>query len=209
MKRRWQVLGAVAGVVLAGILTLRLLAPWMNRWGARPDEVQATYPGDDLVPAPARFINRAVTVQARPEHIFPWLLQLGADKGGLYSYTAVERLIRCPLVNADRIHDEWQGLKVGDAVKMCPSEPAPPPYIVAQIQPQQALVMGHQEHGRWVDLWQFVLVPQSDGSTRLILRTRTMMVGGLWDVIHPGVFVMERGLLLGVKQRAERLAQAR
>ena len=87
------------------------------------------------------------------------------------------------------------------------SEPGPPPYIVAQLHPQQAIVLGHQENGQWVDLWQFILTPQADGSTRLLLRTRTMMVGGFWDIIHPGVFIMERGMLDGIKARAEKLAQ--
>jgi hypothetical protein len=67
--------------------------------------------------------------------------------------------------------------------------------------------MGHKENGKWVDLWQFVILPQADGSSRLILRTRTMAVGGFWDIIHPGVFIMERGLLLGVKERAEKMAK--
>jgi hypothetical protein len=58
-----------------------------------------------------------------------------------------------------------------------------------------------------VDLWQFVILPQPDGSSRLVTRTRTMMTGGFWDVIHPGVFIMERGMLLGIKQRAEAAAQ--
>ncbi|MCA2002900.1 MAG: hypothetical protein LDL51_13630, partial [Chloroflexi bacterium] len=123
------------------------------------------------------------------------------NKGGFYSYTALESLIGCPIANAERIREEWQDLKVGDKVEMCPNG-TPPAYVVAQIVPNKALVMGHQENGAWVDLWQFVLVPQGD-STRLILRTRTMMVGGFWSVIHPGIFVMERGLLLGVKKRAE------
>jgi len=130
----------------------------------------ATFPGDELVPAPASFVNRAVTINASPEQIYPWLLQMGAGKGGLYSYTSFENMIGCKLVNANRIHEEWQNL----------------------------------EDGEWVDLWQFILVPQADNSTRLILRTRTMMVGGFWDIIHSGVFIMERGLLLGVKERAER-----
>ena len=68
--------------------------------------------------------------------------------------------------------------------------------------------MGHQGNGQWVDLWQFVLVPQTDSTTRLILRTRTMMTGGFWDIIHPGVFIMERGMLRGLKVRAEGSAQA-
>ena len=206
MKKLLRVLGALFALGVLFVCIIRLLTPWMDRWGATAAEIAATYPGDDLVPTPASFVNRAVTIRAKPAQIYPWLLQLGADKGGLYSHTTIEKMIGCPLVNADRIHDEWQGLQVGDAVKMCPHDPAPPPYIVAQILPLQALVMGHQEKGKWVDLWQFVLVPQSDGTTRLILRTRTMMVGGMWDVIHPGVFIMERGLLRGIQQRAEQLA---
>lgn len=208
MKTRYKVLLTLTGLALATWLGLRWLTPHLDRWGATAAELAATYPGDELVPHPASFVNRAVTIRARPEHIFPWLRQLGADRGGLYSYTRFEKLIGCPLVNADRIHPEWQALQVGDAVKMCPHEPAPPPYIVAQIEPERALVMGHKEGQSWVDLWQFILTPQADGSTRLLLRTRTMMVGGFWDVIHPGVFIMERGLLLGVKERAERLAAA-
>ena len=68
---------------------------------------------------------------------------------------------------------EWQNLQVGDPVKLCAGDFAPPPYIVAQLHPNQAIVLGHQENGEWVDLWQFVLVPQPDGATRLIVRTRT------------------------------------
>ena len=209
MKTGYKVLTALlaAPVLLWAVTTL--LTPSMDRWGATDAEVRAHFPGDELVPSPARFMNRAISIAATPEQIYPWLLQLGAGKGGLYSYTTVEKLIGCPLQNAERIEPSWQHLQVGDLVKMCPSEPAPPPYIVAQLIPNRALVMGHREHDRWVDLWQFVLVPQPEGGTRLILRTRTMMVGGMWDVIRPLVFVMERGLLRGVKERAERLASGR
>lgn len=193
---------AVLFVVLAASLTL--LNPWMDRWGATQAEISTSFPGDELVPEPAVFINRAVTIQASPEQIYPWLVQLGADKGGLYSYSWFEtNLLRCPMVNADRIHPEWQDLQVGDEMKMCPDEFGPPPYLVAQVWPNQAIVLGHQEDGQWVDLWQFVLLPQADGSTRLVQRTRTMMAGGLWSLIHPGVFIMERGMMLGIKERAE------
>jgi hypothetical protein len=207
MKTLLRILAGLCALLLLAGLGVWLLTPRLDRWGATDAEIAATYPGDELLPRPASFVNRAVTIHARPEQIYPWLRQLGADRGGLYSYTRFEALIGCPLKNADRIHPEWQQLKIGDAVKMCPHEPAPPPYIVAQIHPDRALVMGHQEQGKWVDLWQFVLLPQADGSTRLLLRTRTMMVGGFWTVIHPGVFVMERGMLLGIKARAEQLAQ--
>jgi hypothetical protein len=161
------------------------------------------------VPDPASFVNRAVTIHAGPEDIYPWLLQLDAEKGGWYSYDWLETsLLRCPMTNADHIHPEWQDRQVGDLVRMCPGESGPPPYVVAQLHPDLAMVLGHQEGDEWVDLYQFVIIPQTDGSSRLILRTRTMMAGGLWDIIHPGVFIMERGMLNGIKERAEQLAQA-
>lgn len=200
----------LVGVVLiaVGVEAVILLTPRMDHWGTAEDEVAAVFPGDDLVPAPASLVNRAVTIHAAPEQIYPWLLQLGADKGGMYSYTALETLINCPQANADRIHIEWQGLQVGDAVRMCPGEFGPPPYRVAQIIPNKALVLGHQDSGHWSDVWQFILLPQADGSTRLVQRTRTMMVGGIWDIIHPGVFVMERRMMLSIKERAEAMSQS-
>jgi hypothetical protein len=208
MKKFLKVLGILAVILIVLVLTVILLTPWMDRWGATDAEVNATFPGDELVPAPASFVNRAVTVNAAPEEIYPWIVQLGADKGGMYSYDWFEtNILQCRQSNADRIYEEWQGLQIGDEMKMCPDKSGPPPYIIAQIVPNQAIVMGHQENGEWVDLWQFVIVSQADGTSRLITRTRTMMSGGIWDIIHPGVFIMERGMLLGIKERSEKLAQ--
>jgi hypothetical protein len=64
---------------------------------------------------------------------------------------------------------------------------------VAQLIPNRSVVLGHQDKGEWVDLWEFNLMPQPDGTTSLVLRTRTMMTGCFWDIIHPGVFIMETG----------------
>ena len=209
MKKRLLFLALGVGLLALGVaISIRLSMPWMDRYGATDAEVAAIFPGDELVPDPARFVNRAITIQAGPDAIYPWLLQLDAEKGGWYSYDWLEtNLLRCPMVNADRIHPEWQNRQVGDAVRMCPGDGGPPPYIVAQLHPDRAMVLGHQENGEWVDLYQFVIVPQTDGSSRLILRTRTMMAGGLWDLIYPGVFLMERGMLGGIKARAEERAE--
>jgi hypothetical protein len=207
MKKFLKFIGILAGLAVLAVIVVALLTPWMDRWGATDEEIAATFPGDELLPEPASFVNRAITVNAPPEYIYPWIVQLDARKGGWYSYTWLEGLIGCSMVNADRIHPEWQNLQVGDNVNMCPDEPAPPPYIVVQIHPNQAIVLGHQENGEWVDVYQFVILPQADGSSRLILRTRTMAVGGFWTIIHPGIFIMERGMLFGIKERAEHLAQ--
>jgi hypothetical protein len=204
MKRTMKVLAVLVGLGLLVVVVVVSLTPWMDRWGATDQEIAATFPGDELLPSPASFVNRAVTIHATPEQIYPWIVQLGAERGGYYSYTWLETyLLNCPLVNADRIHSEWQGLRVGDEVKMCPKQPGPPPYTVALIKPDQAVVLGHQENGKWVDLWMFVIIPQPDSSSRLVLRSRTNAVGGFWDVIHPGIFTMERGMLLGIRDRAE------
>ncbi len=206
MRRLLKLLALLAALLVVVVIAIAALTPWMDRWGATDQEVLATFPGDELLAQPASFVNRAVTIRAAPDQIYPWIVQLDAKKGGWYSYTWLEALLNCRMVNADRIHPEWQNLQVGDKVNMCPNEPAPPPYIVAQIHPNRAIVLGHQENGKWVDIYQFLMVPKQDGTTRLILRTRTMAVGGLWTIIHPGTFIMERGLLLGVKARAEALA---
>lgn len=209
MKIGLKVLAVLVGLIALVFVSLVWLTPWMDRWGATDAEIRTSFPGDEWIPEPASFVNRAITIYASPEQIYPWLVQLGAGKGGWYSYSWFEtNLLRCPIVNTDRIHPEWQGLQVGDDVKMCPGEFGPPPYQVAQIVPNKTIVLGHQENGEWVDLWQLVLLPQADGSTRLVQRTRTMMAGGLWSIIHPGVFIMERGMILGIKERAESIAIA-
>jgi len=206
MKKPVLILLVIVGLIAAAVLVVTMLTPWMDRWGASEAEIRVAFPGDALVPEPASVVNRAVTIHASPEQIYPWIVQMGADKGGLYSYTSLESLINCPQVNADRIHPEWQDLQVGDLMRMCPTDFGPIPYSIAQIEPNRAIVMGHQENGRWTDTWQFVVVPQPDGTSRLITRSRTTLTGGIWDVLHPVIFFMERGMLLGIKERAEGLA---
>jgi hypothetical protein len=204
MKKLLKLLLVLAALFLAGLVMVTLLTPWMDRWGATDAEINAALPGDELIAEPAGIVNRAVTIHASPEQIYPWIVQIGADKGGYYSYSWLETgLLRCPITNADRIHPEWQTLMVGDQVKLCPGSFGPPPYAVAQVDPNHAVVMGHKENGNWVETWHFVIIPQSDGTSRLILRNRSMVTSGFWAIIHPGIFIMERGMLLGIKERAE------
>jgi hypothetical protein len=203
----------VAGVLVAlgilAVLVMFAMLPWMDRWGATGTEIAAPLPGDELVPSPRITYTRAVSIHAAPEQIYPWLVQLGAERGGYYSYEWFEtNILRCELINADRVHEEWQNLKVGDQVKMCPESSGPPPYEVARIDPGRGIVLGHKDVGGWVEVWQFILVPQSDGSTRLFLRSRNAAAGWFWDVMRPGEFIMARGMLLGIKERAERLQLA-
>jgi hypothetical protein len=192
-------------IVLIGIVVvvMILLTPWMDRWRSTLEERAAVLPGDEFLKNPSRTVNRAVTIKASPAQIFPWIVQLGADKSGMYSYTWLERLVGCKMAKVEAIRPEWQNLREGDLMKMCAGEFAPPPYTVVQVIPNQAVVYGHKEKEEWVELWQFLLIPQVDGSTRLVTRTRTNMVGGMWEVFNRIAFFMERKMLLTIKGLSE------
>jgi hypothetical protein len=210
MKKFLKMVGVFAGLAVLAVIVIVALMPWMDRWGATSAEINAAFPGDELVASPRYVYNRVVTINATPEEIYPWLVQMGAERGGMYTYSWFEtNILRCELINADRIHEEWQALNVGDKVKMCPGDWGPPAYEVALLVPDHAVVLGHQENGQWSDVWQFILVPQADGTTRLAARGRDTKTGTIWDVIRPGQFIMERGMLLGIKERAEGISQAR
>lgn len=201
----WTV-GILAGLlILAGLAYFTLVKPWYYRWGATDEEVNASLPGDELVANPKILRTKAVTVQAPPEQVWPWLVQMGQDKAGLYSYEWIENLLGSDIHNSERIVAEWQDLQPGDRLLLYPPEKGgPPPYIIAQVDPPRALVMGHQdESGRWVESWQFALLPVEGGATRLIHRNRSQGQGGIWDALDFAYFIMERAMLLGIKQRAE------
>jgi len=199
MKTALIILGILIGLLAIVVLAAVLLTPWMDRWGTTAEDRTAAFPGDNLISSPARVFNRSVTIQAAPEQIFPWILQIGADKSGMYSYTWLENLVGCKMAKVEAIQPEWQQLQVGDEMKMCAGDFAPPPYLVAMLIPNQEVVFGHQDNRQWVETWQFVLVPQADGTTKLVTRTSSNMTGGLWEIIRPITFVMERKMLLTIQ----------
>jgi hypothetical protein len=204
MKKFSKLLALPTGLILLVIVALFAFLPWMDRWGATEDEIAASLTGDELVSSPRITYTRAISINAPPEDVYPWIVQLGAEKGGMYSYEWFEtNILQCELINADRIHEEWQSLKVGDQMKMCPGTSGPPPYEVVLLEPNRTIVFGHQDAGTWVEVWQFHLIPQADGSTRLVIRSRSAAEGLLWDAIRPGEFIVMRGMMLGIKERAE------
>lgn len=208
MKKFLKFIGVLIAVGIVGVIVIVLLMPSMDRWGATQAEINGSFTGDELVPSPRITYTRAISINAKPEQIYPWIVQLGAEKGGMYSYSWFEtNILQCELINADRIHEEWQNLKVGDQMKMCPGTSGPPPYEIAILKPDQSIVMGHKENGAWIEAWQFNLVPQNDGMTRLVIRSRSAAQGWFWDLIRPGEFVMMRGMMLGIKERAEAMAE--
>jgi uncharacterized protein YndB with AHSA1/START domain len=205
----------VAGAGVAfGLATLPLLArPWYTRWGTVGDEAREPLPGDDLVPETSSMTTMAVTIDAPPEEVWPWLVQMGQDRAGFYTYTWVENeLLHLNFRNADRIVPEWQHLRVGDHVWFLPERYITPRFgpTVARIEPERALILTLDEQDQPVPAtWQFVLKPTAEGGTRLLFRQRGSAAQPLATripslLMEPGYFYMERKMLLGIRERAER-----
>ena len=96
---------AILGALLPWAYAL-VVRPWHIRWGATEERIAKPLPGDELVPNPAIESTRAITVNAPVEEVWPWLAQIGQDRGGFYSYEWLENLAGCRMRNADRIHPE-------------------------------------------------------------------------------------------------------
>jgi hypothetical protein len=105
----------------ATVLYALLIRPWHLRWGAEPEDEQRELRGDELLPEGETRILHAVTIQAPVERVWPWLAQIGQDRGGFYSYEWLENLAGCEMENADRIHPEWQHRELGETVRLHPA----------------------------------------------------------------------------------------
>lgn len=204
---------------VAGTLLLSpLLRAWYNHWGATEAEVAGSLPGDDLVPSPLQGCTRAVTIHAPAAEVWPWLVQMGQGRGGLYSYEGLENLAGCRIRNTDRVLPEFQDLKPGDLIRLGPQ--GYPCFTVWDLEPARflALVAADPKTGQAVDptprtkgfsvaTWQFYLDERADDATRLVTRQRLAYSRDLklmWRLVEPVDFVMGRKMLLGVKERAER-----
>jgi hypothetical protein len=205
MKRRLlKVLVLVVGVGALGVISWKLgLRDVAMTWGTIGDEASRPLPGDALIPTAQRMTTRAIFIPAPPEAVFPWVSQLGAGRAAFYSHVWLERAIGCDLTNGDALVPAWQ-LAVGDLVRLCPEGSGPPiAYVVKELSPPQALVLAVEEHGMAATTWTFTVAPVP-GGTRLISRNRTGVAQGWQELIEPGVFLMETGMLRGIRDRATR-----
>ena len=166
-------------------------------------------PGDELLAEPDIVTTRAVWVDAPADAIWPWLVQIGPGRGGAYTYDWIENLFGLGMHSADQILPQYQDLTIGDTQHLGERGPV---MRVAVLEPGRSLVL-RSDDGNWV--WAFSLVPDDPG-TRLISRNRIAAPAAppparLFNllVMEPGSLIMERKMLLGIKERAERLASER
>jgi hypothetical protein len=237
MRMRGVLIGVAIGTTLA--ITASRVGRWRRTWGIDPAEATRALPGDDVVAEPTAVETRGITIDAPPEAVWPWLLQMGYGKAGWYSYDQLDQRGR----SADEIVEAWGALKVGDIVPTHPDGG----FEVAAIEPNRALVLrtdtalvtAQAEAARekasgietatagvrlsgamlsntpqqYVASWAFVLEPLEGGRTRFIERFRVWFGEGqtgsqlVLPVVGFGVFVMMQKQMVGIRDRAERLAR--
>ncbi len=226
-SRRIVRIASKIALVGAAVSTVyrRAIKPWQHRWGATDEEVKMIMPGDELVEKPKFNTTRAVTINAPPEDVWPWLAQMGQGRGGLYTYDWLENLAGLDIHSIDWVVPEMQDLKVGDVIPLSPDGMGP---VVKAVEPNKLLVTAANQDEMSLS-WVWHLRDLKDGRTRLVARWRahfdfgmmlnketlnnlkkspwptlaSLLVTGLLDI---GEFIMERGMLIGIKKRAEHLA---
>ena len=202
----------VAGAAVLSVVTLRWSA---LHWGATTEETREHLPGDEILPVAGLVATRAITIEAPPEDVWPWVVQLGADRGGFYSYDRLENLAGCRLHSADTIAPEWQQLAVGDLVRLHPQVAL----AVASVAPARSLVLhagpavpGDPEAAPYDFTWSFVLRRHPHRATRLITRER-FAYSHRWspllvEPVSAASSLMSQKMLRGIRDRAERAAMA-
>ena len=197
---------AAAVVALGGVLLYR----WLGRervlnWGTEEAEADARLPGDELLEDADVVATRAITVDAPPSAVWPWVAQMGpAPRGGAYTYDWIENLFGLNIHSTDRVLPEFQHAAPGDTIGAGNN-----PMRIEVVEPERVFA-SRSANGTWV--WTFVL-QERDGQTRLISRNRLRLPTlasriGMAPMI-PGSLVMERKMLRGIKARAEGFAAER
>ncbi len=215
----------IAGVAAAAVLYEAWVRPRLMRWGATDDELAGPYPGAEVVPGGKRYGAFAVTIDAPPEQVWPWLVQMGWDRGGWYSW---DRLDNAGRPSAREVHPEWQDLAVGDQLKFWTPAGVTDAYKVAVLEPNRFLgLLGYSDlllrpldlkqprpSAYMEGLWGFLLNELPDGRTRLVISGyQTLRPQWLerfvFDWIYlPSAWVMQARMLAVLKRNIERAVGA-
>jgi hypothetical protein len=207
-------LAAAAALAFAAGLAgySHILRPKQLRWGATDDEVRRPMPLDGTIPGPSHVSTRAITIRARQDEVWMWLAQMGeSPRAGFYSHEWIERLGGLKVDNSNVLLPQYQHPKPGDTLDRAGN------MLVKAVEEGKWLVLGPPtDRDLWLDCtWCLALYPVDPETTRLITRVRAKVnrwtpEAAIWvALMDPGVFIMERKMLEGIKQRAEALADQR
>jgi hypothetical protein len=200
------ILDALSGLPL--FATAPLYRSWHLRWGATDEEVRASMPGDDIVAKSSFNGTRAITIEAPPEVVWPWIVQMGYRRAGFYTYAVLDN---AGYESADRVVEELQSPKIGDWIPMAKTVNETTAFKVKGFSANEWLLWGKPD-----STWSWKLVPLDGERTRVITRLKQRYA---WETPVPafltmillefGDFPMMRRVLKGIKVRAERMARSR
>jgi hypothetical protein len=205
--------GRRLALAAGGALVLYAARRYFRDWGTTKSESRMHLPGDELIREPMLRITEAVWIERPAAAVWPWLVQMGQDRGGLYSYELLENSIALHHRNANRIHPEWQHLAQGDVIRLAPRGwlrlPDGLALSVAVVVEERAMVLRGAPPGLpWETVWSFHLIPHGDDRCRVLVRTRVgLRYPGevlLTEAVEPVTALMTRGMLRGIRRRAER-----
>ena len=190
----------ILAIIALLIVYFSWLREWQMTWGATDVEVSQYMAGDELLVDPNFNATRCVEIKAPPEQVWPWLVQMGYKRAGLYSFGGLDN---GGMPSVERIIPEYQNLKVGDQVL--------PLLEVIEMEPNKSMLWRFQERaGGWENAtWSWGLYETSNGHTRLVARLRQQCTyNSLFEIVHwiiidPMEIFMMRTTLLGIKRRAE------
>lgn len=206
----------IEGIGGAARMAFALMTPFSRekreRWGLDAEAAKRPLPGDDIVPEPRWSWTHGIEIEASAAKVWPWIAQIGATRGGFYSYQWLENIAGCEVRTAEVVHPEWEA-EVGDALAIHPKQP--PLEIVAAERGRWFVARGGPDPKTHVHVsWLFFIEPLGERRCRLISRYRAsygddlalrLAFGPL--LVEPIGFEMDRRMLLGVKERAERAAR--
>lgn len=185
---------------------------YFRNWGATKEEAQMVLPGDELIEEPAAQTTEAEWIDAPAAQVWPWLLQLGQDQGGFYSYSLLEDLVGLHIRNADGIHPVWTQLAPGDSVRLVPKGwmglHDGVTMTVAGLEPERSLVLrGRPLLSGGDAVWSFHIAPCGKQRCRLIVRRRTRLHRRRdlvkVELAGPITAMMTRGMLRGIRSRVQ------
>lgn len=211
-KNRYQgVIGAAVAATTAAWAVRRASL----RWGAGDGELVMPLPGDNCLPTPDLQATRAITINAPSAHVWPWVAQIGQNRGGFHTYDWLENLAGCDIHTSDAIVPELRIRAVGDEVKLAPSVAL---RVVAFEEGRHFVLRGAvaadgtNAPAPYDFTWAFVLTDDATGTTRLVVRERYAYLAGwacfLAEPVEMVSFLMSQRMLRGIRERAERRTPA-
>jgi hypothetical protein len=214
-RRPTRILALSGSLLLIAAAFFAVVRPWYRRWGATDAEVRRVLAGDEILPNATVQETRAITIDARVEDVWPWVAQLGQDRGGFYSFDLLENVVGCEMPTVDRLRPEKQSWKPGDKLWMYPPEKAGGVgFATLRVYlPGRALGFGTHVPGSPSSVedgsWSFVVEPIDESHTRFLVRGRGVgrsLLGTAFDaaIFEPIHFVMERRTMIGIQQLAQK-----